>query len=196
MARLPRIVAVGYPHHLTQRGNNKQEIFLDDDDCNKYLSFLSEYCRKYKLVILSYCLMPNHIHLLAVPEEKFSLAKTIKCTHMRYAQYVNKKVNACGHLWHRRFHSCVLNQRHLFAAARYIERNPVRAEIVKEAWVWEWSSARYHIGKEKKNEIITGNLFDYINVKPSYWKECLKMYEKERYIQKIRKHTKRGHTLH
>ncbi|NQT30208.1 MAG: transposase [Candidatus Saganbacteria bacterium] len=195
MARLARVVAVGYPHHITQRGNNKQRIFTDNNDRWKYLFLLIKYCRKYKLAVLSYCLMPNHIHLIAIPKKPDSLAKLINCAHMQYAQYLNEKIGACGHLWHQRFFSCILDGPHLLRAARYIERNPVRAKMAKEAWDWKWSSARHHVGKEKKDNLIRGNLFDYINMEPKDWAKHLRENEDEKFIEKLKHQTKRGRPL-
>ncbi|NQT29502.1 MAG: transposase [Candidatus Saganbacteria bacterium] len=192
MGRAKRLVGVGYPHHVTHRGNNRQKVFLDDKDCWKYLSLLAKYCHQYKLIIISYCLMPNHVHFIAVPGERYSLAKACGCAHTQYARYSNRKRGACGHLWQYRFYSCLLDQRHLLAAARYIERNPVRAGIVKEAWEWEWSSARYHLGLENRPEIIQGNLFDYVGIGQKQWMDFLKKDDEKETIDKLRKYTKVG----
>ncbi|NQT29851.1 MAG: transposase [Candidatus Saganbacteria bacterium] len=192
MVRRARMVATGYPHHVTQRGNNKRGVFEDNYDRRKYLFYLKKYCCKYGLVIISYCLMPNHVHFVAIPNEKESLAKVYGCAHMRYAQYFNDKVEASGHLWQGRFYSCILDERHLFAAARYVERNPVRAELAKEAGEWKWSSARYHVGLEKDKGIISGNLFDYIKIRKEEWRECLRMGEEGEYADKLRDCTRKG----
>ena len=192
MARIARVVAVDYPHHLTQRGNNRQAIFNDDEDRRKYLSFIDNYSRKYKLTILAYCLMPNHVHFIGVPEKLESLAKTFNFAHMRYAQCFNKKTRSCGHLWQGRFYSCILDEGHLLMAARYIECNPIRAAMVKKAWEWKWSSAGYHIGVEKNSIIRMGNLFDYIDFSQREWKEYLQMAENDKVITKLRKYTKTG----
>ena len=148
MPRIARIVAVGLPHHITQRGNYRQEVFLDDSDRRQYLSWIQDYSLKYRLSILAYCLMPNHVHYIAIPQEEDSLAKTFNIAHMRYSQYFNKKIKAGGHLWQGRFYSCILDEPHLLMAAKYIERNPVRARLVKKPWEWRWSSAPAHIGME------------------------------------------------
>ena len=192
MGRAKRLVGVGYPHHVTHRGNNGQKVFLDDRDRRKYFSLLAKYCRKYKLAIISYCLMPNHVHFIAIPGERYSLAKACGTAHTQYARYFNRKTGARGHLWQERFFSSVLDQRHLLAAARYIERNPVRAGMVKEAWEWEWSSARYHLGLEKKGGIIQGNLFNYIRMMKKAWMEYLKGEDDKKYVDKLRKCTRIG----
>ena len=91
MSRVARIVAVNYPHHITQRGNYKQIVFNKSTDYRFYLERLNEYRNKYKLSLLAYCLMPNHVHFIAIPEKEDSLAKTFNAAHMRYAHYFNKK---------------------------------------------------------------------------------------------------------
>ncbi|NQT30274.1 MAG: transposase [Candidatus Saganbacteria bacterium] len=192
MGRLPRIVGVGYPYHVTHRGNNKQKIFFDDYDRNKYLSLLSKYCLEYNLVVLSYCLMPNHVHFIAVPQQPDSLSKTILCAHTQYSRYFGKKLGRSGHAWEGRFYSCILDERHLFSAARYVERNPVRAKMVKKAWDWPWSSAAYHIGEEKDSKLVKGDLFKYIRMEQKDWKEFIKVGGDKEYLETIREYTRRG----
>ena len=105
-----RVVAVGYPHHITQRGNNRQDIFFDDNDREEYLGLLNRHARKYSLDVLSYCLMSNHVHIIAVPHTPEALAQTFNFTHMRYSQYYNKKMEMSGHLWQGRFYSCIMDE--------------------------------------------------------------------------------------
>ena len=145
MPRIARAVAVGYPHHITQRGNYRQAVFESDEDYIRYLELLRLYCKKYSLKIWAYSLMGNHVHFIAVPIEPESLAKTFNTLHMRYAQYFNMKNKASGHLWQGRFYSCALDERHLYAGMRYVENNPVRARIVKRAEQYQWSSAGAHV---------------------------------------------------
>jgi len=121
MARKARIILPGYPHHITQRGNYKQKIFSSEDDYSCYLKWLQEYSKKYKLLLLSYCLMPNHVHFITVPENQTSCAMTFKITQMRYAHYYHSKNTLTGHLWQSRFYSCVLGQSHFYEAIRYVE---------------------------------------------------------------------------
>jgi len=161
MPRIARIVATGYPHHITQRGNYRQTVFVKDSEYSDYLKWLDEYTKKYKLAILAYCLMPNHVHFAAIPEEKDSLAKTFNACHMRYSQYFNKKNRLTGHLWQGRFYSCILDERHLYAICRYIENNPVRAKLVKKPENWQWSSAKTHLNKET-SILSLANITEYI----------------------------------
>ena len=191
MSRIARLVAVGLPHHITQGGNYRQNIFLDDSDRRQYLLWIQEYSHKYNLSILAYCLMQNHVHLIAIPEREDSLAKTFNTAHMRYSQYFNKKLKTTGHLWQGRFYSCVLDKSHLMVATRYIERNPVRANIVKKPWEWRWSSVLSHIGQEE-SPFRLAELFKIIDISHNSWKEYIDSKEDEKALAEIRKHTLTG----
>lgn len=154
MPRIARVVAVNYPHHITQRGNNRAAVFFDEKDRESYLHILVHYCKKYSIEIWAYCLMKNHVHLLAVPRKEESLARGIGGTSLVYTQYVNAKYGRSGRLWQNRFYSCVVEKdRYLWAVARYIDRNPLRAGIVKSAEEYKWSSAKSHI-LGKKNPVL------------------------------------------
>ena len=146
MPRAARVVFEGVVHHITQRGNYRQKIFEDSADRKKYIEFVSEYSRKYQMKIYAYCLMTNHVHFLAAPLRRDSLAMTFKYANMRYSTYFNKKNRRSGHLWQGRFYSCPLHHDHALEALRYVERNPVRAKMVQFPWEYEWSSAREHVG--------------------------------------------------
>ena len=147
MARIARVVIPGYPYHITQRGNYKQRVFSCTEDYRQYLMWVSDYSEKNKISILAYCLMPNHVHFIGIPENHNSLSRTFNLTHMRYSQYYNKKDNRKGHLWQGRFFSTLLGENHLYEAIRYVENNPVKANICEKAEDWEWSSARDHLNK-------------------------------------------------
>jgi putative transposase len=123
------VVAVGAPHHVTQRGNNRQRVFHSQQDDQLYLALLAERAWQYECRLLGYCLMPNHVHLVAVPGRPDSVAKLLRVTHHRYALRINTRNDWQGHLWQERFHSFVMDEPHLLAAVRYIEMNPVRAGI-------------------------------------------------------------------
>ena len=146
MPRVARLVVPGLPHHITQRGNNRQDVFFTDDDRRFYLRTLHEQASRYRLAIIAYCLMTNHVHLVAVPRDGDSLARALGSTHLKYARYVNHLHGRSGHLWQNRFHSCALGPEHELASVRYAERNPVRARLVRAAWTYPWSSAAAHCG--------------------------------------------------
>jgi len=146
MPRLARTVCARVPHHITQRGNRREEVFFSDADRTVYLGWLREYAEKHEVDILAYCLMTNHIHLIAVPATEDGLQRTLKPLHMRYAQRANRLHGWKGHLWQGRFFSSALDEDYLWAAMRYVERNPVRARMVRKAERYRWSSAAAHCG--------------------------------------------------
>ena len=150
MPRIARIVAPGYPHHITQRGNNRAVVFFDDQDRRTYLQLLAKYSKLFALQIWAYCLMDNHVHLLAVPEKENALARGIGLTIQVYTQYLNRKRNQSGRIWQNRFFSCLVeNDQYLWTVARYIERNPIKAGLVKNAEDYHWSSAAAHMTSTK-----------------------------------------------
>jgi putative transposase len=182
------------PCHITQRGSYRHNIFQDDEDRLKYLSWVDGYSKKYNISIFAYCLMDNHVHFIATPQKEDSLAGVLGIAHIRYSQYVNKKRKASGSLWQGRFYSCTLNKSHLMAAIRYVEKNPVRAGIVKKAWQWRWSSAATHIG-ETNQMIHLEDITNLIDVSTKSWKQYLDSNENEEDINDIRKHTLLGFPL-
>jgi putative transposase len=147
MPRVPRIVIPNCPHHVTQRGNNGQDVFFVDDDRTIYLGLLAEEVQRYALQVDAYCLMTNHIHLIVTPRSEAALAKALGRTDFRYAQYINALHGRSGHLWQNRFYSCALDEDHYWAAMAYVEQNPVRARLVRCAWRYAWSSAAAHCGE-------------------------------------------------
>lgn len=194
MPRTARIVVPNLPYHITQRGNYRQNIFQDNEDRLCYLSWINDYSRKYKLSVFAYCLMDNHVHFIAVPRKEDSLAKVFSISHMRYSQYFNKKKKALGHLWQGRFYSCVLDEPYLMAALRYVEKNPVRAGIVKKAWRWKWSSAGVHVG-QRNGIIYLEDITNLIDTSVEEWKQYIGSDENEEVIENIRKHTLLGRPL-
>jgi len=195
MPRIARIVAAGLPHHITQRGNYRQDVFSDADDFKQYLAWIKEYSLKYGLSILAYCLMQNHVHFIAIPIDNDSLARTFNTAHMRYSQYFNRKLRQRGHLWQGRFYSCVLDEPHLILAARYIERNPVRAGLVRKPWQWEWSSAIAHTDPKENGPIELGDFFGITGISYDYWKKYIDSIEEINILQSIRKYTFTGRPL-
>jgi putative transposase len=143
---MARNVWAGAPHHVTQRGNRGGPVFFSDGDRLAYLRWLCEYSALHGVEILAYCLMTNHVHLVAVPADEWSLQAMLKPLHMRHAQRVNRARGWRGHVWQGRFFSSILDEEYLWAAIRYVERNPVRAGIVRSAEGYAWSSAQAHCG--------------------------------------------------
>ena len=148
MARVARVVAPGLPHHVTQRGNRRQKTFFQADDYVAYRELMAEWCGRMAVDIWAYCLLPNHVHLIAVPETPEGLGRAIGEAHRRYTLRVNAREGWTGHLWQGRFASFPMDDRHLLVAARYVELNPVRARLVRRPEEWQWSSAGAHLGGE------------------------------------------------
>lgn len=148
MARIARVIAPGFPHHVTQRGNRRQQTFFTDDDYRVYLELMAQWCRRYQVAIWAWCLMPNHVHLIAVPGDENGLARAIGEAHRRYTRHVNFRENWRGHLWQERFASFPMDAQYLLATARYIEMNPVAAGLAADPARYRWSSASAHLRGE------------------------------------------------
>jgi len=189
MARMARVVIPHTPHHITQTGNRMQQTFFKEGDYKFYLSLLKEYCRLNDVEIWCYCLMPNHVHIIAVPEKQDGIKTAISEVHKRYTRMINRRENRVGHLWQGRFYSFPMEESYLISAARYIELNPVRAGLVNKAEDWEWSSAKAHI-TGKDNEIIKVNpLIKIVN----NWEELL--FDDSDDFSLLRMHEKTGRPL-
>lgn len=145
MARIARVVVPGVPHHITQRGNRGQEVFFREEDYARYLDLMADWCDRCGVSVWAYCLMPNHVHLIAVPSDETGLARAVGEAHRRYTRHVNAREGWTGFLWQGRFASYPMDEAHLLAAARYVERNPVAAGLVRRALDYRWSSARAHL---------------------------------------------------
>jgi len=188
MPRPARTIIAGVPYHLTQRGNHRQDVFLTDDDRRQYLAWLRNYTRRYALDIWAYCLMTNHIHLIAVPNTELALARTIQMTHMRHTQRMNQLQQWTGHLWQGRFFACALDEAHCWAAIRYVEQNPVRAGVVTEAASYLWSSAAAHCGV-REDPLLTPIPYQADIPDWAAWLAAEDAVESAG----IRQHTRRGH---
>lgn len=141
-------------HHITQRGNNRQDVFFVDDDRHVYLEYLSQQSARFGFEVEGYCLMTDHVHIVGTPAEEESLAKTIGRTHFLYTQYVNRLHGRSGHLWQNRFHSCPMDEGYAWNALAYAELNPVRAGLVRRAWRYPWSSAAVHCGNRNDDPLV------------------------------------------
>ncbi len=163
MARLARVVAPGQPHHITQRGNRRQQVFFCDEDYQVYLDLMCEWCAKEDVEIWAYCLMPNHVHLIAVPDKVQGLARAIGEAHRRYTRHINFREGWRGYLWQGRFASFVMDERHCLCAARYIELNPVRAGLCKKPEEYKYSSASAHLAGRDDALLSVGPLLGLIS---------------------------------
>ena len=148
MARLSRIVLPGLPHHITQRGNRREKTFFEEGDYALYLDLLAQAAERTGTAIWSYCLMPNHVHIIAVPPDADALASTFRYVHRHYTGFVNARQRWTGHLWQGRFSSVAMDEAHFVTALRYVALNPVRARLVARAEEWRWSSTAALIAGE------------------------------------------------
>lgn len=158
MARLPRIVLPGIPHHVTQRGNRRGRTFFEDGDYELYLDLLSDAARRNGVEIWSYCLMPNHVHIIVVPSNEDGLSRTFRYVHRHYTGYINARLRLTGHLWQGRFSSVAMDEANFFSALRYVALNPVRARLAARAEDWRWSST---------TALLAGEDSDFVKVAPA-----------------------------
>ena len=173
MPRQARIVFEGIPHHITHRGNHREKIFNSDKDFLCYKQWLNEYARLHGMEILAYCLMNNHIHLVAVPHRVQSFSRIMKSLNIRYAQRVNRLNNLTGHCWEGRFFSSPLDEEYMWAAIRYVELNPVKAKLVPVAELYPWSSAKGHCGMDCWSQLFS-NIDQYLRTEINInIKQCL-----------------------
>lgn len=161
MARLPRLILPGQPHHVILRGNNRQAIFFSDLDRQHLLATLAEVSTLYNVGVHAYVLMDNHFHLLVTPVSADALSRMMQALGRRYVGWFNARHQRSGTLWEGRFRAGLIEgERHLLACMRYIELNPVRAGLCAQAQDWPWSSAAHHLGLGRQ-PLITEH--------PLYW---------------------------
>jgi putative transposase len=188
---MPRLVVPGLPHHVTQRGSRRQPTFLEPGDFERYLRVMSGLRERAGVTVWAYCLMPNHVHLVVVPDREASLATWLGEGHRRYAHGINRRQDWCGHLWQERFRSCVMDERHLWAAVRYVELNPVRAGLCSGPADWAWSSARAHLAGRDDALVSVQPMLDRVG----NWSEYLAPPPSEPDDQQIRQHAATGRPL-
>ncbi len=194
MPRSSRVVIAGCAHHVTQRGNNRQDVFFVDDDRRVFLALLAEAAERFELVVDGYCLMTNHVHLVVTPHRESSLADALKRTNQLYAQYVNRFHGRSGHLWQDRFFSCPLDEVHFWRALAYIERNPVRARLCRKAWRWRWSSAAAHCGGKDPTGLLDLPGWSE-QMDTQRWRNLLTTAGDEQQLARLRLCTSRGRPL-
>jgi len=191
MARLARVVVPGVPHHITQRGNRRQETFFCEADYEAYMELLAEWCKRCGVGILAYCLMPNHVHLIAVPQSEDGLRRGIGEAHRRYSRRINFRQGWRGHLWQGRFASYPMDDLYLMKAVRYIELNPVRAKLCRVPWRWKWSSAASHVSGQGDRLVDVSALQEYVNDWRSFLAEGLDDSD----VELLRRHERTGRPL-
>lgn len=191
MARLARIVVPNVPHHVVQRGNRRQRVFFNEGDKGLYVKLLQDQGLKKGIIYWAYCLMDNHVHLVAVPKEKWSLAKGIGEANRKYSLLINSREGWRGFLWQGRFISYPMHEKYLIAAVRYIERNPVRAALVENAEDYVWSSASTHVHKTADPLVLENPL----GLQIADWTAFLRQCDEPSVIRDIGRHMRTGRPL-
>jgi len=179
------------PHHVTQRGNRRQQTFFNDGDYAAYLELMGDWCREKGVEVWSYCLMPNHVHLIAVPSSEDGLRWAIGSAHERYTRRINFREKWRGYLWQGRFASFVMDEPYLLAAARYVELNPVRAQLAPSPAAWPWSSARAHLSGQDDCLVKVAPLLAMI----ADWSAYLNSAVPEEELRDLRRHGRTGRPL-
>ncbi len=155
MARLPRLTLPGYPHHIIQRGNNRQMIFADTQDFATMMALLAENAHKFAVAVHAYVLMDNHFHLLATPATAEALPLMMQAVGRSYVRYFNQRHARSGTLWEGRYRSTLIEtERYLLACMVYIDLNPVRAGMVAQPGAWQWSSHALYLG-QRIDKLVT-----------------------------------------
>ena len=171
------------------------QTFFSDDDYRAYLSLVVEWSRQFGNRIWAYCLMPNHVHLVVVPETPDGLCRGIGEAHRRYTRRINFREGWRGHLWQGRFASFVMDECHLLGATAYLERNPVKAGLVEEAQQWPWSSANAHVTGKPDGVAETDWLTDLTSGWVCTWRKYLRQDEASVLGETLRRHETTGRPL-
>jgi putative transposase len=188
MAKLARLVVPGLPHHITQRGNRRQQTFFCEEDYAAYVELMADWCVERGVEIWAYCLMPNHVHLIAVPQSEDGLRRAIGEAHRRYTRRINFREKWRGYLWQGRFASFVMDEPYLLAAVRYVELNPVRAGLAVDAAQWPWSSAGAHLSGRDARLVRVAPMLAMV----ADWRGLLNSAVREEEIRDIREHGRTG----
>ena len=157
----PRLLLEHACYHITTRGNQKQRVFLDEEDYQVYLFKLRKYKTRHGFMLYGFCLMPNHVHLIGEPKAKENLARFMHGLNRSYTAYFNKKYNKVGYLWQGRFRSkAIVKDNYLIDCIQYIELNPVRADLSKAPGSYQWSS---HKERTLSNSAVN-NLLNHLHL--------------------------------
>ena len=191
MSIIARVVIPGLPHHVTQRGVRRMNVFTEKSDPVAYLSLIKQSCSKAKTEILAYCLMPDHVHFIMVPSHEDCLRAALGDAHRRYTRMINARQKCRGHLWQEQFHSFVMDENHLLSCVRYVELNPVRGGLVDKPQKWLWSSARAHLNAKDDGVVTVAPLLGLVDD----WQAFLESGIKKEELETIYKHKLTGRPL-
>ena len=194
MPRPRRFVIPGLPHHLTQRGNYRQQTFFDDADYLLYLLLLSQYSRQLGVTIQAYCLMPNRVHLILTPQHQDSVPQMLQRLHSAFARDLHLHHERAGHLWQGRYYSPPMDDVHFWNAMVYVEQNPQRARLVQRSWDWHCSSAAAHI--RGQDDGLLGLSAWHLRYASQAWRQYLKLGLRDAdLVKRIRDATGKGWPL-
>jgi len=155
LPRKPRFHLPGVPVHVVQRGHSREPVFFEDSDYSAYLNWLDEGAERYGCAIHAYVLMTNHVHLLTTPKGEQGVTRLMQYIGRRYVPYINHTYGTSGSLWEGRYKASLIeDERYLLTCMRYIELNPVRANMVKSPAHYRWSSYR-HNAQAKDDPLVT-----------------------------------------
>jgi putative transposase len=185
------LVIPGLPHHVTQRGNRRQRTFFCDEDYAAYVELMAAWCKQRGVEIWAYCLMPNHVHWIAVPQSEEGLARAIGEAHCRYTRRINFREKWRGYLWQGRFASFVMDEPYLLAAVRYVELNPLRAGLVADAADWPSSSAQAHLCGRDDRLVRVAPMLAMV----ADWRGLLDSAIREEELRDLREHGRTGRPL-
>jgi putative transposase len=191
MTRGQRIVIADAPHHVAQRCVDGLWLFPDDRSRMAYLQCLKMGSVRSGVAVLAYCLMPDHVHLVLVPGDELALRRCVGRAHWAYARHINKRLGRQGHAWERRYFACALSPGYARCAIHYVERNPVRHQVVTRAVDYEWSSARFHAGEVDPSGLLDAEWLR-SRYTPERWREILAAPEISTMLRSLREHTAHG----
>ncbi len=191
MPRAERFAPAGVPLHVTQRGNFRAPVFRGEGDYELYVRLLRLYARRYGNRVVGYCLMPNHVHLVVIPGHGEGVSAMLQALAGTSSRLMNEQMERVGHVWQGRFHSATLGHLHYRTALAYVDLNPVRAGLVKEAAEYRWSSAGAHSGERAYPDFLDREEFSGM-YSEGEWREILRAEEDKALVEELRYATRVG----
>lgn len=169
MARLPRVVIPNTPHYVAQQSVRSIDLFMNDEDRLMYLKFMKQQGSRLGVKFLAYCLLNDQVHMVAVPNTQEGLGRCIGEAHRLYTRRINERENTRGYLFQGRFQSCAIEENNLFSLMHLVEFSPVRLGVSESAKLFQWSSARYHLGLVNEDSLVQSAGLQI----PNNWREVL-----------------------
>ena len=200
MPRRPRVILPGIPLHIIQRGNNRQACFYTNEDYRAYLEWFREYAKRSHCAVHAYVLMTNHVHLLVTPQTKDGAGELMKRLGQRYVQYINRTYRRSGTLWEGRFRSCLTQEEnYVLSCYRYIELNPVRANMVSHPAEYRWSSYRTNAQGEGSSLVQPHTQYEALgsdtHTRQSAYRELFRYHLDPGFVDEIRAATNGNYAL-